>query len=46
MTIYIKNIIEKDKRLQHKRKNIKELFVDYNGDYTPIKSKNEGSELW
>lgn len=49
MTIDIKNIIEKDKQLQHKRKNIKELFTDYNEDYTPIEidwGKKEGSELW
>ena len=42
-----KLIIEKAK--EHKRKNIKELFKDYKGDYEPIEidwGETKGGEIW
>ncbi len=42
-------IILKKVEVAHKRKNIKELFANYSGDYTPVEidwGKKEGSELW
>ena len=43
-----KLVIEKAKK-EHKRKNIKELFNNYNGDYKPTEidwGKPEGDEIW
>ena len=43
-----KLVIEKAKK-EHKRKNIKELFKNYNGDYKPTEidwGKPEGDEIW
>ena len=53
ITIVVENnriIIEKVKdKSDKKRKNIKELFADYKGEYEPIKidwGKLEGKEIW
>lgn len=42
-------IMLKKVEIPHKRKNIKELFADYNENYTPKEfdwGKKEGSEIW
>ena len=50
ITIIVDNgklIIEKAK--EHKRKNIKELFKDYKGEYEPVKidwGEPKGEEIW
>ena len=44
-----KLVIEKAKDTNKKRKNIKELFANYKGEYEPIKidwGEPEGKEIW